>query len=45
MEGLQVFAGERDGVNAKLAALEAANAALHDQQETRVGHVPREWSY
>lgn len=33
---LQMFAGERDKVDAQIAALEAANAELVDQQETRV---------
>lgn len=36
VESLQAFSGERDRVNAQLAALEAANAELKDQQEIRV---------
>lgn len=42
VESLRVFSGERDHANEKLAALEAANAQLQDQQETQVSRVARE---
>lgn len=36
VESLRVFSGQRDAANAQIAALEAANEELRDQQEIRV---------
>ncbi|CAB1102781.1 unnamed protein product [Ectocarpus sp. CCAP 1310/34] len=41
VESLQGYSGERDRVNAQLAALEVANAELQDQQEIKVGSFAR----
>ncbi|CAM9747176.1 unnamed protein product, partial [Hapterophycus canaliculatus] len=44
VESLQAFSGERDRVNAQLAALEAANAELQDQQEIRMQSLRKKLS-
>lgn len=40
IDSLQQFSGERDRVNTRIAALEAANAELVDQQEMAVSETP-----
>ncbi|CAN0147734.1 unnamed protein product, partial [Ectocarpus sp. 8 AP-2014] len=44
VESLQGYSGERDRVNAQLAALEAANAELQDQQEIKLQSLRKELS-
>ncbi|CAM9196192.1 unnamed protein product, partial [Ectocarpus sp. 4 AP-2014] len=44
VESLQGYSGERDRVNAQLAALEAANAELQDQQEIKLQSLRKKLS-